>query len=321
MYLSSLTIHGLSDLPHFTARDLGRTVTIHGPSPAASAVGDGLSLLFGALSERALRRLLVRWALIHEEDAAEVELDPIPTQATWDDRNRAKDIVSDPTNRRLRVSADIVLDPPMAATLRAAAATEPRLGLSLGGTPTIHIEVGAYFGSSWDVLSISVQSIVIGAERFPCAGKERAAWMTALLSDLGKRFINHDQTRDHARSALEALVSPFEEHHSALIQFEELVGNVRPAQLPTGDACLLSDHRPISRLGPGKVRAIHAAASATLHRADIMWMGDPDPWDQALTESDSAPLEQLWTVGNEGIRPDEASGGHRDVLSFGANEE
>ncbi len=321
MYLSSLTIRGLSDLPSFSVADLGRTVVIDGPSPAASAVGDGLSLLFGSLNETALRRLLMRWGLIHSLDDAEIDADPLPTQATWSDRYRAKTLVSDQAQRRLQVTAEILLDPPLSATLRAAAAGEPRLGLGLGSDSSVRLDVSAFFGSSWDVLSVSIQAVIIGGERFPCAPKERAPWMTSLLTELGQRFANHDQTSDHARAALDAMTSTVPAKHDGYLQFTRVVGDVRPAQHSGGEACLLLDHRPISRMGPARERAIHAAATATLHNVDIMWMGDSDPWGAALTESDSAPLEQLWTVASGGAVSAEPGRTDPGVLSFGMTEE
>ncbi len=321
MYLRSLTIHGLSDLPHFTIDGLGRTVTIRGPSPASSAVGDGLGVLFGAMNESVLRQLLVGWGLIRQEDEAEIETEPLPTQATWADRDRAKTVVSDLANRRIRVAADVALDPPMAAALRKAAATEPRLGPALTESPIVHVEVSAYFGGSWDVLSISIQSVVIGSERFPCSGKERAPWLTALLQQLGQRFARHDDGAPHAQLALKQMTSALESDYEGFRRFTEVVGAVRPVANGEGTAEFVHDHRPIRRLGAARVRAIHAAATATLRNVDIVWLDDADPWSATLTESDRAPLEQLWTVGVDGVDPGAFSGGHRDILRFGAGEE
>ena len=321
MYLRSLTIHGLSDLPHFTIDGLGRTVTISGPSPASSAVGDGLGVLFGAMNESVLRQLLRGWGLIHQENDAEIESEPLPTQAMWSDRERAKAIVSDLANRRVRVAADLALDPPLAATLRKAAATEPRLGVALSDPPTVHVEVSAYFGVSWDVLSVSIQSVVIGSERFPCNGKERAPWLTDLLIQLGQRFARHDDDAPHAALALQQMTSALECDYAGFQRFTEVVGPVRPVAIGENAAEFVHEHRPIRRLGAARVRAIHAAATATLRNVDIVWLDDADPWSATLTESEHAPLEQLWTVGVDGVDPNALSGGHRDVLRFGAGEE
>ena len=109
--------------------------------------------------------------------------------------------------------------------------------------------------------------------------------------------------------------------HDGFLQFTRVVGNVRPAQHTGGEACLLLEHRPISRMGPARERAIHAAATATLHNVDVMWMGDPDPWGAALTESDSTPLEQLWTVAAGGAVSAESDRTDPGVLSVGMAEE
>jgi len=321
MYLSSLTIRGLSDLPSFAAEGLGRMVVIDGPSPAAAAVGDGLNLLFAALNEDALSALLRRWGLIRTGEDAEIAADPLPTQATWSDRFVASTIVSDAVNRRIQVTADIRLDPLLNADLRTAAAGEPRLGLGLGSDASVRIEVSAFFAQSWDVLSLSVQSVVIGGERFPCASKERSTWMTRLLKELGRRFINHDQSEHHANEVFSAMVSPVAERHHGFLRFTNLVGDVRPASLPDGSTILLAGDRPLNRHGPAQTRAMHAAASATLHNADIMWLGESDPWNEALTESDDAPLEQLWSVAPDGSISADSGPKDRGVLAFGATEE
>ena len=135
MYVRSLSIHGLADLPSFRAEDLGRQVVITGPSPAASAVGDGLALFFSALSERALSHLLLRWGLIQAPAEAEIAMEGVPIQATWTDRRIAKSIVADHGSRTVRARAELLLDPPMSTNLRNHAAREPRLAVGLEGAP------------------------------------------------------------------------------------------------------------------------------------------------------------------------------------------
>ena len=167
MYVRSLSINGLADLPSFRADDMGRQVRVKGPSPAASAVGDGLALVFAALSERALCHLLLRWGLIQTAAEADISVEGLPVQATWSDRRLAKSIVAEQGNRTVRARAEVLLDPPMSTNLRGHAAREPRLAVGLDGAPTVAIEVSAFFGASWDVLSISVQSSSSVGSAFP----------------------------------------------------------------------------------------------------------------------------------------------------------
>jgi hypothetical protein len=325
MYVRSLAIEGLSDLPRFKADSLGREVVIHGPSPAASAVGDGLSLLFGALNESVLRSLLQRWGLAQAGEDVEIESTPLPIQASWADRLGARALITDTTRRRIHVAADIELDPLMAADLRAAAGGEPRLAVGLSSAPLVHVAVSAFFAASWDVLSISVQAVVIGGERFPSQGPERAAWLTRLLQRLGERYTSHDESALHAERTLAAMVSAAPSEHKNYCRWSSLVetcaDNVRPAQRGESGALLLAEDRPITRLGSKTVRKIHVATTATLSGADVLWMGQPDPWETQLTSADDAPLEQLWSVAEDGdINPSNASP-PRSVLRFEASEE
>jgi len=325
MYVRSLTIEGLSDLPSFKVESLGREVVICGPGPAASAVGDGLSLLFGALNESVLRDLIRRWGLTQIQDEVEVETTPLPVQIGWADRLGAQALIADTTKRRIHVAAGIELDPLMAADLRAAAASEPRLAVGLGSAPLVHIEVSAFFAASWDVLSISVQAVVIGGERFPSQGPERAPWLTRLLQRLGERYASHDESSRHAERTLEAMTSRTPSEHDNYNRWVAMVsgsiGTVRPARKGASGAVLLVEDRPIGRLGPTVVQKIHVATTATLSGADVVWLGQPDPWEKALTSTDEAPLEQLWTVAEDGDINPADSIGPRSVLHFGATEE
>ena len=325
MYVRSLSINGLADLPSFRAEDLGRQVTIAGPSPAASAVGDGLALIFAALSERALCHLLLRWGLIQVAAETEISVEGLPVQATWTDRRLAKSIVSDQSSRTVRARAELLLDPPLSTDLRAHAAREPRLAVGLDGTPSVSIEVSAFFGASWDILSISVQSVVIGGERFPIASNERAPWLSWLLKTLGDRFVSHDETREHEAKVLASLISPAADRHAPVRRWERLshprLGHVRVAQLASGRAVFLGDDRPLSRHGVRAVRALKQSVSATMMGADVMWLGAPEGQLEALTEGDESPLEQLWTVSSSGSIDPTKQDKIRSVIPFGTAEE
>lgn len=325
MYVRSLSINGLADLPSFRADELGRQVSIRGYGPAASAVGDGLALIFAALSERALCHLLLRWGLVQAPAEAEVTVEGLPVQATWSDRRLAKSIVSDHGSRTVRARAEVLLDPPLATRLRSHAAREPRLAVGLDGAPTVNIEVSAFFGASWDVLSISVQSVIIGGERFPIATNERAPWMSWLLKTLGERFVSHDETREFASKALASLISPAADRHAPTRQWQKLapvhLGHVRVAQLDSGRAIFLSDDRPLSRHGATAVRTLEQSVTATMMGADVMWLGAPEGELERLTEGDESPLEQLWTVSSEGSIDPAKQDTVRSILPFGSAEE
>jgi len=325
MYVRSLRILGLADLPEFNASDLGRQVTIKGPSREATAVGDGLSLLFAALSEDGLQRLLVRWGLIQSHGDAEIEKEGTPIQAIWSDKRLAESLVSDHTYRKIQVEAELVLDPPLCTELRSHAAREPRLAVGIGADQTVQIGVSAFFGQSWDVMSISVQSLVIGGERFATASAERTAWLNWLLDALGERFISHDETDQHAESALASMTSANEGEHRAYQHWEVLMGarypKSRVARHGDKGAVFLAEDRPLGRWGPEALRLAQQLTSASLCGADVMWLGEDGQDLTALTEGENASLEQLWIVSSTGtVNPSQTSG-RRSILSFGESEE
>ena len=329
MYVRGIAINGLADLPRFSVSGLGRQVTVKGPSVAASAIGDGLSLGFAALSKTALEQLLVRWGLTSPGEIADIEADPLPFQATWSDTNSAKGLCADRQKRKLSVQLDIELDPPLTADLRALAARDPRVGIGLSESPTpiISIEVSAYFGSSWDVLSLSIQSVLLGDERFTGAATERPKWLTRLLAELGSRFVSHDEARLHGERTMAAMTSRHAEDYGRFQEWQQCLqadlGLVRPVPSTNETVTLLAQNRPIHRFGPLAQRRVHLATTAFLSGADIMWTGEHDEWASRFVEGDGTALEQLWTVGAHGeIDPDsQPQPQPRTVLSFGSDEE
>ena len=325
MYVRSLSIQGLSDLSLFSVDSLGRMVRVKGPSLAATAVGDGLALAFAALSEDVLRRLLCRWGLVRTPEDAEIEGDDLPSQAIWKDRRIAKTLVADHTQRRISTRIEILLDPLLCADLRAQAGREPRLSLSLGAEHTLTLEVSAFFGASWDVMSISIQSLIIGSERFATSSSERAPWLTRLLKTLGERYTSHDESTGHAQTALSAMVSPESEAYDRYLLWSAFLaakhGQVRVAQNDDGRPLFMLGERPLARHGPAALAEAERAVTATLSGADIMWLSDSDGDCDALIEGDASPLEQVWSVSNSGEIDPEAKSSPSSVLQFGAVEE
>jgi hypothetical protein len=239
----------------------------------------------------------------------------------------AKALCADPQKRRLGVQLNIELDPPLCADLRTLAARYPRLGVALGGepAPTISIEVSAYFGSSWDVLSLSVQSVILGGERFSTAASERSPWLTQLLLDLGNRFVSHDESSHFGQQAMTAMTArapgAFERFQAWQACLQDSLGTVRPVHDAEQSVMLLANDRPLHRHGPMAIRRVQMAASAFLYGADIMWIGEDDPWGARFVEGEGTALEQLWSVTEDGDVDPEAQSQPRTILSFGSQEE
>jgi hypothetical protein len=321
MYIRSLTIQGLADLPRLSLENLERRVCIKGPSLAATAVGDGVALAFSALSERALRQLLSRWGLTGPAEEPDIAVEGTPIQATWSDRQLAQGIVADHTKRKIQVRVEILLDPLLCAELREHSAREPRLALALGEEHSLDLEVSAFFGASWDVLSISIQSVVISGERYPTSGAERAPWMSRLLHTLGERFVSHDESLNHAELALHCLTSPRSDLHEQYTRWVEMMsadfGLVRVAHGAHGTAIFMANNRPLARHGADAIYQARWAVSAAMSGADIMWMGSHNARADQLVDGDASPLEQLWTIQADGEIDPHPEGGPRSILPMG----
>ncbi len=324
MYVQSLHIAGLADLPELRLTELDRVVHILGPSPSATAVGDGLALASAAMSETALRSLLSRWGLLQPGEDVEIQTNPLPVQACWEDRQMARFLVADPSERRVQVDLELVPDPPLFAELRSLGARAPRLATALSADAVLQISVSAFLAASWDVLSISVQSFSVGGESFPTTGKERPGWLTALLAQVGGRFWHHTSAGQAAEVAMAAMTSPHPEDHANLEGWQEalrpVLGPVRPVRGPANIPMLLAGNHPLRRFGRFGADRADLAASIFLSGADVLWVGFADDWADGFVEGEGSPLEQIWRVTpEEGLDPGEgAHAAPRSVLSFSA---
>ena len=322
MYVRSIHISGFSDIPQLRLDELGRVVRIAGPSPAATALGDAICLGFAALWAPGLERLIARWGLLEPDEIPELQSNPLPTQVSWTDRLQARWLVADSTERRLQVSMELVLDPPMFAELRALSARAPRLGSALGVEPVLRLKVSAYFAASFDVLSLTVQEFSVGKTSFPTTGKERPDWLTRLLQSIGQRFFEHHRSADVASAAMGAMSAAEAERFGSFKDWQRTLrrglGELRPALGPGGQPMLLCDGQPLRRTGSAGIERAELAASACFHGADVLWAGSCDRWVEGLVEGEGSVLEQVWRIDNEdGLDPNEpAPGQSRSVLSF-----
>jgi len=302
--------------------DLDRVVRIQGPSPAATAVGDGLALAFSALSEAGLRATLHRWGLLQAGEDVEVQTNPLPVQAAWEDRQMAPFLVADASERRIQVKVELIPDPPLFAELRALGAKAPRLATALGADPVLQLDVSAFFAASWDVLSLAVQSFSVASERFPTTGKERPEWLTGLLLTMGNRFWHHQPVGEAAAVAMSAMTSANEQAHKDFLGWQqslkEDLGTVRPVRGPAGSPVLLADEQPMRRFGRFGNDRTELSASVFFSGADILWAGLTDAWVEGFVHGDHSALEQVWRIDPNGsIDPHATSEtAARSVLSF-----
>ncbi len=298
MFVTAIEVQGFRDLPRFSAAELGPVVTVRGPEPAATALGDALELFFAAFRPDALQRLLRRWGATGPAEAAEITGQPLPEQAVWTDNIAARWVASE--GRSLTVTVEIALDPVQLAALRGLGAREPRLVSAIARAPHARVTVGGLFASSYDALALAVQSVTLGGESFPCAAGQRAPWMTALLSGLAGRFARHEpgEAAGVAATALAAETSWSD--HDAYLRWQSALppelGLVRAARGPGDRPVLLADGLPLRRLGSPALLRAALAADVYLSGADLLWAEQDDDWIDVAVEGDGSPLEQIWRV-------------------------
>lgn len=302
MFVTAIEVQGLRDLPRFVASDLGPVVTLAGPTPRTTALGDALELFFGALQPSALQRLLRRLGALGPDEQAEILGAPLPEQATWTDTLAGRWLPDE--GRAVTVTLELALDPVQLAALRGQAVREPRLASALSREPLARVTVGGLMATSFDAIAVAVQGVVIGGEPFPYAPGQRAPWMTALLSGLAGRFARHthDDPAGAAATVLDAATSwdrfgAYERWRAAL---SPTVPHPRAARGPGGRPLLLSEDLPLRRQGPAAMRQAALAADVYLSGADLLWVETDDPWVDSAIEGDGSALEQVWRVCKDG---------------------
>lgn len=303
MYISAIEVQGLRDLPRFTARDLDRVVTVRGPGPAATALGDAIELFFAALSAPALLRFLHRVELLQPDEQPEILGEPHPVQASWRDRKAAEFQVVQGERSRT-VTLELALDPPLFRTLSDQAAREPRLASALGAGGAVRISVGALLATSMDAMALTLSGFEVAGERFPTSEAERPAWMKHFLATLVHRFHRAETPgqADLPRRVLDVALS--RDRHAAFQGWQRALaphlGQVRPALGPGGRPELLADDLPLRRHGPAAVARAALAADAWLHAADVLWVDDGPDWIEQGVEGEDSPLEQVFRICPEG---------------------
>ena len=305
MFITDVQIEGLADAPSLSLSELDREVRIAGPDPASTALGDGIALVFAALSEPHCAALLQHWGLLGPEEIPDILADPFPAQASWSDSIAARSLIDDPDRRSITVSITLELDPILFRTLRAQSVRHPRLVTALSGGLNLRLTVGALLATSFDALALSLQSVHIGNESFPTLPRERPSWLTRLLRQLGDRFHRHTPRSDLAAQVMAAATS--RQHHHRYQAWQAAMahlGMARVAHGPGGVPELLIDERPLWRHGEAGRRAADLAASIHLTGADILWAETSN--SELAKGIEASALEQVWWVGTEDgavIRP------------------
>lgn len=308
MFIRAIEVQGFRDLPEFSARELDRVVTVRGPGPAATALGDALDLFFSSLSLPGLVSWMRRTELLGPDEAPVVVGDPHPEQVSWEDRLAARSSIREGERER-RVTLELSLDPVLFRMISDHAGREPRLLTALGAGATVRIGMGFLLASSMDAMAIHLASFEVGGERFPCAEGDRPPWMRQVLKALAGRFHRGGPALPGAlaRRVLDRALS--REGHGAFLAWQAMlqpqVGLVRPALGPGGQAILLADDLPLRRLGPLAQATVGLAADAWLHECDVLWVDAGEAWIESSVEGEQSPVEQVFRVDTAGeLEPD-----------------
>ncbi|NOY24571.1 MAG: hypothetical protein GXP62_01735 [Oligoflexia bacterium] len=303
MYITAIEIKGMRDLPHLSLHDLDRVVRVAGPTPAATALGDGLELFFAAFSAQALERFLRRVELLQPEEAPEIIGDPHPVQASWQDRKAAEMQVTQGQRSRI-VTVELRLDPPLFRTLSDQAAREPRMVAALASGGTVRITVGALLATSMDALSLTLTGFQVGDKRFATAEGERPAWLKNFLLALTHRFHRADERPAEALAQQVTELALSRDRHADFLGWQhtlaDSIGLVRPALGPGGQPTLVADDLPLRRHGPVALRRARLAADAWLDPCDVLWVDDGPAWIDDAVAGDDSPLEQVFRVCADG---------------------
>jgi hypothetical protein len=308
MFVTALTVRGMRDLPHFEASGLDRVVTVRGPSPQSTALGDALAFAMAAFDTGALVALLSRWGLRGEDGDPEVDGEVFPSHAAWIDGEAAELIVEPRPHAAIRVDLSLSLDPPLFGRLRAEAAREPKLVTALSEGAEVELTITGLFNASRTALAINLDRFQVGNQRFPTTEKERPRWLTQVLQELPGRLTVHDPRQNTAELALVAMTS--RTHHESFAAWQDSLmakkarptapGRVRPVLTHDGLMELMADGRPLRAWGGAASERAALAASVHLSGADIVWAEAEDKWLDRWVEGDGSPLEQVWRVCRRG---------------------
>lgn len=300
MFIRSLTVRGLRDLPAHTIDGLPRRAVLGGPNPQSVALFDAVELAFRFLAERpvepGLHRAGVCAAPLGPDDES-----PTPEEVGPLDPEGLRAWLA-PDSLSLTVEAIVELDPLLHARLRTAATAEPRLAVALARDPALRVVVGALATTDQSLLALSLQAFDIGDESFHQAGAERPRWQRAFLRALGARV--HRFRSDEVRLEPLLRAASGRESFADYARWCEAFGpdgpRLRVAAGPAGLPMLLGDGLPLRRFGEAGLRRALLAAAAHLHQADVLLSELDDPLLDRLLEGEAAPLEQCISAQPDG---------------------
>lgn len=347
MLLERVRAEGFSGLPSIEVA-LSRFARLGGEARERRVLADAVHLGLGWLDRGLMEQLLRRWGC----EAPEVDLEEGRVGAArWEAAPGLAARVAG-ADRTLRVTLDLLVDPPLFGFMRDLARRDLRLfsaitggrenaGIQEGGDPRpgqvalarISLSVAARFTAGFDALSVDPVGLRIGAEAIPLAGAERPEWLPRLWQRIGRRLQRGPapgRWAEAARSWEAPVQHALGAGLAALRQRPFSLGALRV--MPEGLAQLNAQELvPLWQLGDEAELAAGLVAAVSLGGADVLiWEGDlPDrwrPWLARQAEAAGSPLEQViwfssrgevpWREAEGARRPDPAQAANRGALSL-----
>lgn len=308
MLLSTLSVAGLAGAPERRWSDLDRLALLS-PDQEGIAALDALALVRATLDGSLAEELLAARGLLAE---AELVLEAgRPEQIGGFDPGAVRAWLSPTAGRRVRVSATFELDPPLFGQLRRHAARDPRLAMALGESPTLTLDIGWLFTRDLAVASTTLHRIHVGGTPFPTTGKDGAAWLTEILSQLSARLGEaRVHSGDPAEQLLAAMLSDdpqqrarFARAAAALEAPPFELPPLRLVQASTGPASAFGlELQRARQLGPHAERALEWVVAVHLEAPDVLIVPhEPSAslreWLGRATTGDGASLEQVIALG------------------------
>ena len=202
MQIYSLSIDGLSALPHFEWRADSHSSRLNGPLPKVTAVQDALSLAFAVFSADSLTHLLKRWGWSPQDV---VESDGRAVEAHWDHEELAHRFVVDQPNPRVQIHLGLELSANVLADLRRWTLRQPELQLALLEAPTIRMSISCEFSQRRHFMRISVGGIFLGNEKMDLSTEPH--WLPQLWQHMAGAFATQDSLVELAQQAAQAAFS------------------------------------------------------------------------------------------------------------------
>jgi hypothetical protein len=313
MLLAGIEVDGLRHGESVRLEELGNLVDLPAGT-AGIAILDGLAFWAGGLSVASLKAMLPTLGLsIAEDEQAVIEEKGLPAQVLIGDPSAVRSVLADGEPRKVVVSADVDLDPPLFGTLRAHAARYPRLVAALGQHPSVRVKVGWLFNRDCSAASITVHSVHIGETDF--AVHDGEPWLLQLLSALGSRFARIQRPREEAHAGAWLASYGLSEQADRRSRYEACAAQLTEPAFGVEQLSIIADRgafypgftREMSRarqVGGQALSALTLVGECFLTRPDVLLVDCAAgagvgirPWLEQVLSADNAPIEQVFWVG------------------------